>query len=189
MVRFSFWVFLFENVFSPKGWRKKSSKWQNSKMFGSYRLYNGFNNFHMQIQCKNSPDAFEHVPDLFWRSLGPEIWVRDPGLENSVQVLFNLVIHECTYIYIYVCFVNRTSHSHSCRFRRSRSWSACPRKPSVLSQLSCRPRPPQKLEHQRQPLQYRLYGRPNVIIYIYMYIYIYIYNIYMYIYIYIYIYA
>ena len=37
----------------------------NPTMFGSHRLYNGCNHFHMQIRFKNTADAFKHVPDLF----------------------------------------------------------------------------------------------------------------------------
>ena len=40
-------------------------------MFVYHRLYNGFNKFHVDFPCnKNSPDALQHVPDLFGRFLG-----------------------------------------------------------------------------------------------------------------------
>jgi len=42
-------------------------------MIGYHSLYNDFNNVHMQTLCKTTPDAFKHVPDLFWRALQKEI--------------------------------------------------------------------------------------------------------------------
>jgi len=64
---FSFFVLgaFFENVFSPKGWQKNS---QNCKIpkcsdlidFPMILLISIY-----KFDAKNTPDAFEHVPDLF----------------------------------------------------------------------------------------------------------------------------
>jgi len=46
--------------------QRTSTNYENPKMFGSYRLHNVFNSFHMKFDAKSTPDAFEHVPDHFW---------------------------------------------------------------------------------------------------------------------------
>ena len=60
----------FENVFSPKGWQKNS---QNCKIPKCSDLIDGLMVLPISIwkfdatTYKNTPNAFQHVPDLFWR--------------------------------------------------------------------------------------------------------------------------
>ena len=63
---------VFRKCILPEGLAKELQNFKESpNVWISSVIYRGCTHFDMQIRCKNIPDAFNHVPDLFWRAPGP----------------------------------------------------------------------------------------------------------------------
>jgi len=57
----------FENVLSPKGWQKESRNCKIPKCLDLIDFQMILPIVICKFDAKNTPDAFKHVPDLFWR--------------------------------------------------------------------------------------------------------------------------
>jgi len=87
----------FSIMCSPRRAGKRTP--QNCKMFGSYRLHNGFTHLHIHIRAINAPGALNTSPTCFEGPRGREIRFRDTDPENRLYVLHNLIRRK----YVYKC--------------------------------------------------------------------------------------
>jgi len=83
--RFSFFVLdaFFENVFSPKGWQKNSQNCLIPKCSDLIDFPMVLPIFICKFDTKDIPDAFKHVPDLFWRLRD---WKTRTNTQNLKQI-------------------------------------------------------------------------------------------------------
>ena len=108
--------FVFENVFSPKGWQRNSQKmWKSTNKLVCFWVSNGFTNFQMQIRSETPQMNLNTSPTCFE---GP----RDP--EYRVSVTLVLLIFEAARSSLLTIWVAKVSNIWTTWEHSSRDFTA-----------------------------------------------------------------